>query len=335
MHNTVVTVSDHVRFIEDVFGTGKLARNAKNIDVRCPICAPLDASKKKLAILTDDGRCHCWVCGFRSRTLLPLLKKYATTSKFQEYVTVYVPGLGINVPKPGARCTWFELNEVERPTLPADFRLLATSSLKNPDDLAAIRYLTSRKIDRDDMWYYRLGVSDEPRWKRRVIVPSFDSSGELNYYVARAVDRRVRPKYDNPDVDKLPIIFNESNVTWDEPVVVCEGAFDMFKCGENVVALLGSDINEQSALFDALIVNLPPILLALDGDMWETKTLKIAKKLTEYKLDVKIVDTRPFIDPGSASKEEFKSALADAKPFEWSSYIKTRLERASRVSLHF
>lgn len=332
--STVVTVSDHVRFIEEVFGRGKLARNAKNIDVRCPICAPLDASKKKLAILVDDGRSHCWVCGFRARTLLSLLKKYSTRAKFDEYVNDFVPALGIDVGTSSRRCLFVDIDETPKAELPSDFRLLATSNLRNPDDLAAYRYLDDRGLSKNDMWYYRLGASDEFKWKRRIIVPSFDATGTLNYFVARAFDRKAWPKYDNPDIDKLPIIFNESNIDWKERLVICEGAFDMFKCGDNVVPLLGSDLNEQSALFDAIIAHSTPLALALDGDMWETKTLKIAKKLSEYDLDVKIVDTRPFVDPGQATREQFKKALKAAKPFEWRSYFQTRLDRASRTSLH-
>lgn len=323
----VATLSEKVRFIEGVFGAGKLARNCLNIDVRCPFCLPKDRSKKKLAIRVDDDRNHCWVCGWQAHTLAPLLWKCGLQEKLNEYRDRFMPDaarrrfdLEGNVPVP------------EVVALPKDFRLLVTAP-DEPDARAAWQYIRARGLSERDMWYFKLGISSEPRWHRRIIVPSFDALGSLNYFVARAIDRFKRPKYDNPDFDKLPIIFNELNVDWSSRLTICEGTFDMFKCGDNAVPLLGSDLNEASTLFSSLLVNRTPVALALDGDMWETKTLRAAKKLVEYDIDVVLVDTRGFGDPGNASKEEFAAALRAAQPFEWSSMFRTRLDRASRPTL--
>ena len=166
-----------------------------------------------------------------------------------------------------------------------------------------------------------------------MIVPSFDAQGDLNYYVARAVDPKVRPKYDQPEADSNPIVFNELNVDWKKRLVLCEGAFDMFKCGENAVALLGSDVSENSRLFNQILINSTPVAIALDDDMWETKTIRLAKKMSDYDIDVVIVDTRKIGDPGNATKKEFMDALKDAKPNTWLSMFLTRLNRASRTSL--
>lgn len=326
---SVVTISDKVTFIESVFGSGKLARNAKNIDVRCPVCAPRDHNKKKLAIRLEDDKNHCWVCGWRAHTLAPLIRKYGSPDKLSEYRDRFMSAIDKE-----RSCRIVHVEQQKRVELPKDFRLLVTAP-PDPDSKAAWRYVTSKRgLTERDMWYFKLGISDEERWRRRVIVPSFDAGGDLNYFVARAIDGFKKPKYDNPDFDKLPIIFNEINVDWTQRLTICEGAFDMFKCNDNVVPLLGSDLNEVSALFNAIIVNNTPVALALDGNMWETKTPKIAKKLFEYNVDVVLVDTREFDDPGQATKAQFKEALAAAKQFDWGSLFNTRLERASRTTLH-
>jgi DNA primase len=326
----LVSLTDKVRFIESVFGGGKLARNGKNIDVRCPICAPKDHTKKKLAIRVDDDRNHCWTCGYRAHTLAPLIRKYAGPEKLAEYREKFMP----ETEQERLRRRYdIDAEELKRIELPKDFRLLVTAPATDPDARAAFRYVIDRGLTERDMWYFKLGISDEPRWNRRVIVPSFDAAGRLNYFVARAIDKKRKPKYDNPDFDKLPVIFNELNVDWTKQLVLCEGSFDMFKCGDNAVPLLGSDLNEESALFNAILVNGTPIALALDGDMWETKTLKAAKKLAEYDIDVVLVDTRPFGDPGSATREQFRMALECARPFAWESAFMTRLGRASRTTL--
>lgn len=326
----LASLSDKVKFIESVFGSGKLARNGKNIDVRCPICAPKDPSKKKLAIRVDDDRNHCWTCGYRAHTLAPLLRKYAGMEKLAEYREKFMPE---SEQERRRRCLVIDVEEPKKVELPKDFRLITMSSQTDPDARAAFRYVIDRGLTERDMWYFKLGISDEQRWARRVIVPSFDASGQLNYFVARAIDKKRNPKYDNPDFDKLPIIFNEINVDWTQRLTICEGSFDMFKCGENTVPLLGSDLNEESALFNAILIHNTPVALALDGDMWETKTLKNAKKLADYNIDVVLVDTRPFGDPGTATKEQFREAYREARPFDWESAFMTKLNRASRTLL--
>lgn len=326
----LASLSDKVKFIESVFGSGKLARNGKNIDVRCPICAPKDHSKKKLAIRVDDDRNHCWTCGYRAHTLAPLIRKYAGMDKLAEYREKFMPE---TEQERRRRCLIIDVEEPKQVELPGDFRLLVNASVTDPDARAARRYVIDRGLTERDMWYFKLGISDEVRWRRRIIVPSFDGEGRLNYFVARAIDKLRKPKYDNPDFDKLPVIFNELNVDWAQRLVLCEGAFDMFKCGDNTVPLLGSDLNEESALFNAILLNGTPIALALDGDMWETKTLKAAKKLADYDIDVVLVDVRPFGDPGTATKEQFREALLSASPFDWESSFLTRLGRASRTTL--
>lgn len=330
----LITISEKVRFIESCFGTGKLARNGKNFDVRCPICAPKDHSKKKLAILIEDDRCHCWSCGYKAHTLAPLIKKYASRDKLLEYVEKYMPAQ-----ENRRRCLIIDISE-EKPklALPKDFRLLATASLRDPDVLAMRRYLMEpmpkgRGLTERDLWYFKLGYSDEPRWKRRVLMPSFNAEGELNYFVGRAIDRFRRPKYDNPDEDKLPIIFNELNVDWTKELVLCEGPFDLVKCPDNAVPLLGSDLNEQSAVFNAIVAHGTPVVLALDDDMRYTKVPVIAQKLAEYDVVVRIIRLPPGTDPGQMTKAQMKQLVADAAPFSWLESFRDKLDFVARTRL--
>lgn len=329
----VVSLTEKLQFIESVFGRGRLARNSKNFDVRCPICAPKDHSKKKLAILVEDDKCHCWTCGYKAATLAPLIRKYAGIEKLVEYRDKFMSEAQR---QSGRRCVFINLEDEPKPlALPKDFRLIAVASEFDPDVRAMRRYLHARGITERDQWYFKLGCSDEPRWKRRIIVPSFDRAGVLNYFVGRAIDQQRKPKYDNPDVDKNPVIFNEINVDWSQRLVLCEGTFDMFKCGDNAVPLLGSDLNEEGALFNAILMHSTPVALALDSDMWQTKTPRLAKKLAEYNIDVRLVDTRPFGDPGEATKAQFKEALDTAREFSWQDALFTKLDRVSRMSLRF
>ena len=324
------SLTEKLKFIESVFGTGFLATNGKNFGVRCPFCAPKDVNKRKLVIRVEDDLLHCWTCGFKAHTLAPLIRKFGTSEQFATYRDRYMPE--------EARNRFRDLNvtveEKQKLELPKDFKLLTLASTTDPDVRSAWGYLVSRNVTVRDAWYYKLGISNETRWRRRVIMPSFDVDGELNYYVGRTIDERdKRYKYDNPELDKLPIIFNEMNIDWKCRLVLCEGPFDVMKCGDNAVPLLGSDLNEQSKLFNQILLNNTPIALALDGDMWRKKTPRIAKKLMEYNIDVVIVDVREWGDPGKMSKHQFKDVLLSAKPMTWEGSFAERLAAASEVKL--
>lgn len=328
----VFSLSDKVSFIEDAFGRGELARDGLNIAVRCPIpdCdSRKDRSKRKFAIRTSDDACHCWVCGFRARSLVPLLRRYASKETFNDYCTRFLDRKHVTYDAQGS------IDECTDLRLPRGFRLLTEAPRCDRDAIDCKNYLSNeRRLRGDDGWRYGLGyvcqnATEDYRWKRRIIMPSFDVGGRLNYFVGRAIDRRRKPKYDNPDVDRTSIVFNEMNVDWSRRVVLCEGPFDMVNCGDNVVPLLGSELNEQYAVFEALLVHSTQVAMALDGDVWASKTLRIAKRLVGYGLDVVIVDTRSFTDPGNATRDEFAEALAKAKPYDWADALATKLGAAA------
>ena len=322
----VHSLTQKLKFFESVFGSGRLAANGKNFGVRCPICAPSDHNKRKLVIRVADDVNHCWTCGWKSHTVAPLIRRFGTSSQLLRYKEEFAPR--------GTTEKFDDTPQKKKLELPDDFCLLTLASFTDPDVKATWSYLRSRGVTQKDAWYYKLGISNEYRWKRRVIIPSFDSEGDLNFYVARNIDPGDRrPRYDGPDEDKLPIIFNEINIDWTKKLVICEGAFDLMKCGENAVPLLGSDLNEQSRLFNQIVLHNTPIALALDGDMWNTKMPRMVKKLQEYDVSVEVVDVRNWEDPGKMTKQQFKVALDEAKTLTWEDSFYNKLQRASEIKM--
>lgn len=327
------SLTDHIKFIERVFGAGRLSKNGKNIDVRCPICAPTDPTKKKLSIRTEDDASHCWTCDYKTRTLAPLIKKFGTQEELVEYRDKFMSDVQ------RAKHIASSDKVVEQKTilsLPNNFKLLTLASNKDPDIASAKSYLVRRGLSERDFWYHKLGTSDDVRWRRRIIVPSFNASGTLDYFVARTIDDNRFPKYDTPEVSqetKLSIIFNDVNIDWTQSLVICEGVFDAMKCGDNVVPLLGSTLNERSLLFNKIVVNNVNVIVALDGDMWNTKTPRLVHKLEEYDINVVVVDTRSFGDPGAASKQQVADAIAGAKQLNWSDTFFNKLDKASGVNM--
>ncbi len=147
-------------------------------------------------------------------------------------------------------------------------------------------------------------------------MPSFNVDGKLNFFVARTIDNKRYPKYLNPSISKIDIIFNELNINWKEPLTIVEGAFDLVKCNSNATCLLGCQLSEESLLFSEIIKNSTPVILALDNDK-QYRQQKIAKKLSTYDISVKILSLNGFQDVGEMSKKQFMDAKNCAR--QWTS----------------
>lgn len=325
--NKLVSISDKIKFYEKVFGKGDLARNGKNFAVRCPICAPQRRDKLKLVIYVENDMNHCWTCGWGARTLAPLLAKHSTRELLREYVSTFLDQQNDK---------FYSILEEEhsRVALPSDFILLPLASDYDPDFRACKNYIESRNLTLADAWHHMIGVSKEPRWRRRVIFPSFDKSGDLNYFVARAVDNKKFPRYDTPPVPpgyRNTFIFNEHRIDWKQRVVLCEGVFDLAKCPENSVPLLGSELNEKSLLLNMLVANETPVTLLLDADTAEEKMPKIVNKLNQYAIDVSVADITlaGSDDAGETSKQAVVEVVSKAKQLGWQDMFLSKIHRVT------
>ena len=155
------TVSDKVRFINKVFGTGVLGSGGVNIAVCCPNprCGSYGVpSKKKLVIKVDSDMFQCWVCDLKGRSLSPILKKY-----FPAYVSEYNSKFSktIHVEKSDN-----SENEIVVP--PPGFKLLAINlAAKDPDVKDTIKYARSRGLNNRDFWYFKLGTCTKGKFRRR------------------------------------------------------------------------------------------------------------------------------------------------------------------------
>ena len=190
--------------------------------------------------------------------------------------------------------------------------LLAQSvNSRDPDIRDTVSYAKSRGLSERDLWQFKIGSCSFGKFKRRLIIPSFDKDGNLNYYVARSIDGK-NPKYINAKYPKKKLIFNEINIDWKKPVTLVEGPFDLFKAGKNCTCILGSSLNENYDLFQKIIQNSCEVFLALDFDVM-SKTVKIAEKFHQYGIKLKIVDCKGFDDVGEMSKVEFLNRKNSAK----------------------
>ena len=320
----MVTFSEKVSFIRSVFGEIIIDSSQQNIAVSCPSCN--DKSKKKFSININTWQCHCWVCGVKSKSLLSILKRYSNPDRVGVFLSSFHAGeITSNAHDNEAGDCQLEL--------PSGFELLVDNiDTRDPDMRSCINYVRKRGLTRKDMWRFMLGSSKYGRFKRRIIMPSFNVEGDLNFFVGRAIDPDARRKYINSDASKKMIIFNEINIEWNKPLTLVEGPFDLMKSNFNSTCLLGSSLSKESALFYKIVTNKTPIVLALDSDMRE-KTQKYAQLLSYYDCDVRILDIRDSHDVGSLTKEEFGLAYSKTKPWCKNDGLKYRINSIKSGSL--
>jgi DNA primase len=155
----------------------------------------------------------------------------------------------------------------DRLRLPEGFTLFKDSTPIYPIRRQAHNYLISRGITDEMIEKYSVGFCDKGSHKGRIVVPSYDLKGELNYYIARSWDPKSRAKYKNPEAEKDKIIFNEHLINWGEDIFLVEGVFDGFFL-PNSIPMLGKHMS--SLLFDSLYKKAKGLItIALDGDAFK------------------------------------------------------------------
>jgi DNA primase len=318
----VETFTSKISFVRKAFGEVTLARDGVNVAAKCPNCK--SSSKRKFSINLETWGCHCWVCGIKGKNLRSILFKYVGNDFAYEYSDRFLSKSHKNKMS----------EEIEdKVSLPRDFiPLFLNFSPSDPDIKDCMRYLVSRGINKRDIWYFKLGTCEKGSYRRRIIVPSFDSDGILNYFSARSIDESSGFKYLNSKAKKTDIIFNELNIDWKSELTLVEGPFDLFKCNQNSTCLLGSNLRKDSYLFKKIASNRTPVLLALDSDM-KKKSAKIADLLSSYDCQVRIADLKGYSDVGEMRRSDFAKAMSCAKLWSRESSLMQKISSIQTGSL--
>ena len=204
-----------------------------------------------------------------------------------------------------------EERRYDNPVLPDTFRTLS-SSIISPYARAAFMYCKGRGLSEEDILRFKLGYCEDGEYRYRVIVPSFDANGELNFFVGRKFYDHIGLSYKHGNFDK-DIIFNEYLIDWDEPIILTEGPFDAMKAGTNAIPLQGTILREEMKLFQKIVSSGTKIYVALDADA-RKKQMKLVKMLMEYDVNVFSVSLNDAEDLGDMKKEDISSALECARP---------------------
>ena len=300
----MITVKEKIRLVESCFGKSKISADNKNIIVFCPVCKSQGKDKFKLAIGIDKGMYHCWVCESKGKNVGRLALKYSIQKKAATDLYSYF--------KTDKDDGQIRIEETKNVKLPEDFRLIGQGG--GHAEKLARTYLENRGFKKEDIWRFRIGISDKYGYKNRVIFPSFDLDQNVNYYTARAINPEQKRRYQNAKVSRKDIIFKEFDIDFSKELILTEGVFDLLHTPENSTCILGSWIDEKYKLFQKIVQNRTPIVLCLDSDAIG-KTHKIAKNLYSYNIEVKISNHKGN-DFGNMTKKEVDHYIANAKPYD-------------------
>jgi DNA primase len=265
-----------VEMLREILGDEKLHyENHGQISFNCPVCDE-GRNKGNLEVNYLQHVYKCWSCSDSNGTHGPLgkLVDLYGNKKNKKIYKLFQP----EDTKP---------KEKYRPKLrlPESFTLFKDSNPIYPVRKQAFNYLKNRGIGDDLIEKYGIGFCDTGSHAGRIVVPSYDINGELNYYIARSWDPNSRAKYKNPKAEKDKIIFNENLIDWDKDVYLVEGVFDGFFL-PNSIPMLGKHLSEL--LFNTLYEKTKgDIIIALDGDAWDN-AVKLYRELNGGKLYGKI-----------------------------------------------
>lgn len=257
--------------IQNIFGDVNGYLQSEQIQVNCPHCQEREGlshpdGKFNLEINTAKRMFRCWKCDEPkfSGSLGRLIRTFGNAVDYE----IYKSYAGI------FQDYSFDEDEKEyvKVKLPNEMISFSQMDVANPSHFEAYNYLVNeRKLSREIILKYRLGFCTTGKYANRIIIPSYDKDGEVNYFVGRYYgnDEKIRKKrpYLNPVADKDVIIFNEGIINWDSTVYLVEGTFDMLSFPVNTIPMLGKTIS--TTLFMKLKELKPDVVILLDPDAFK------------------------------------------------------------------
>lgn len=255
-------------FLQDLLGEAQ-DPDATWVYYICPFCAKVGKIKRKFAINVQSFQWKCWVCQQRGNNLFSLLRKLNKWHFKQRLFS-------LKVKKP----TQQGKKVVNTLQLPKQFIPLSGGRqfLLKPK---ALKYLRRRNITDYQIRKFNIGVCQTGRYQNRIIIPSYDQNGNLNYFTGRSMDKQNQYKYLNPKFQKDKIIVFQNMVNWNYPIIITQGMFDAITVNFNSIPLMGKTLPQK--LLQKMLYYDAHVIVSLDPDA-EQAQQKIVKKLNNMGL---------------------------------------------------
>lgn len=307
-------IAEQKAILNSLLGVPRIVNGGEQGIYKCPFC---HHHKKKLQIHYELGQFNCWVCGVKGRSIRTLLKRLKVTdpsiySKFQaNRNNILLKRTASGEPVPA----------VDQLTLPKDFKPLYIKR-DEPDYKHALRYAFKRGLTVQDILKYRIGYCDAGPYSGMIIIPSYNASNQLNFFVGRSFYKDASMTHKNPTVSKNIIGF-ENLINWKMPITIVEGAFDAISVKRNCIPLFGKKI--LKVLRDKIILEkVPTVYVCLDNDA-KQDSVKLAQYFSNYGIPVHFVNLQDK-DPNEIGFEKVQTVIRDTtKVFDFGDMIKMKL----------
>lgn len=257
----------------------------------CPYCAEdsMGIPDNKFNLETNierGGIFHCWKCETHGK-IAKIIKDFGTREDLINYRRLLstISNLSDNSFKNDD----YKLSVNNYVELPSGFK---NFNKNEKGCMPALNYLRGRNISDDIIMKFNIGYIDgsflnEFSLRNRIIIPSYDANGNLNYWVGRDYTGNNKIRYKNPKLQKSSIVFNEKYINWYEDVVLVEGPFDHIVV-PNSIPLLGKALNVEALLYNTLFEKAQAnINILLDPDAVHN-AYKLYKLLNTNRLKGKI-----------------------------------------------
>ena len=283
----------------------------------CPCCAEENGGtpdgKYNLEINFKIGKCHCWKCDMKGN-INRMIKKYGGHSLSKDYIDDVKMVLSSKLYNINQFEELVKMVEIDEIKLPKTFTNIG--KIKDLRDGKLKKFLEKRHITQEMVDIYHIGYTkwdnEEKSVRSRIIIPSYDKGGNLNYWTGRDfTGYDNRQKYLNVKADRKKIIFNEGLIEWDGDIVLVEGIIDSLVY-PNCIPLMGKQLYKDSKLYSMLFEKANAnIIICLDSDTDISETKRIYRLLNKGRLKDKIRYLRmeKYKDFGEIFESEGKQGL--------------------------
>ena len=266
--------------------------------------------KPKLQINIVSQKWHCWVSNQGGHSLYSLFKKINADSRYFSELKdiVFVPT---------------KRDEQESKvivSLPREYQPLWKKS-KSLFYKHAIKFLKYRGINKTDIKKHKIGFCDNGVYQNRIIIPSYDDNGILNYFVGRSF-MGDGMKYKNPNVSRDIIPFDWF-IAWSYPIVLCEGVFDAISIRTNAIPML-SKKPSKSLLRKIFEKKVKTIYIALDDDA-KKDAYRLSEFFKDFGIDTKVVNLPKDKDPNDLGFDKITNLINKTISSSFSEMIQARL----------
>ena len=269
--------------------------------------------KPKLQVNIQTGKWHCWVSNQGGHNLYQLFKKAgAGYNDFKELNKL----LG--------DVSFYKKQDGDTPDkvrLPQEYKSLSDPFDKSIIKEHAIRFLRKRGIDKEDITRYNLGYCQEGKYNNRIIIPSYDSKGQLNYFVGRDF-YSSNFKYMNPPNVAKDVIGFDLYVNWSLPIILVEGVFDAMSVKSNSIPLFGKTILPK--LYKKIVEKkVKDIFIILDSDAFDD-AIRMTEKFVNEGINVNFVKLDGQ-DPNDLGYKKMITKINNSLPMDFKQIMEMKL----------